>query len=148
MKTFSVWLWKSVYQVSALMNDILVGIRNYFIYHRVFPGFVYQHSDDYFYRANYYRMLKCVHVNSQARLSYDHAPGRDGDGLLLVDPFHATVLRRFLHERNFLHKSASYCCSNMASNAHALLLVRLPGPIRTQEGHGTHACELLLNKQR
>jgi len=127
---------------------MLVGIRHYSIYHCVFPGFVYQHCDDHLHRAYHHRVLERVHVDSQARLPYDHAPGGDGDGLLLVDPLYEIVLRRFLHDRDFLHQSPRHCCSNMASDAHALLLVRLPGPIGTQEGHGTHACELLLNKQR
>ena len=84
-------------------------------------------------------MSKRVHTDSQVGLPNDYAAGSNNNCLLPFNFVYALVLWCFLHERNLLRESFVDCRSDLAANAHVVLLAGLPRPIRTQACDGAYA---------
>ena len=76
LKTFCVWIWKSVYQVSQISSTILtlfvlIGKHNHPLRHCGLQRLICQHCDDHLHSLDLDRAAQCLHTDQQLH----HADG-------------------------------------------------------------------------
>lgn len=101
LKTFSVWVWKSVYQVSILFSLGLtlfdLGKYNFAVGASRLQRLICEYCDDYIHSLDPDRVVECVHPNCQLQHDYGNVATLYGSHLLHVNHPHEVLLRNQLH---------------------------------------------------